>query len=126
MGSYDINTAGSLYVLDSTDNQPYPFGKACERASEAEVRELSRFQLYCVRANKQYYDFDEWKSMTGITKGTIKRRLQNGWEMLDAVNTPGTGWRASPGSSKSRTTGRPAQLWECGTKALTIAQWSEE
>jgi len=113
-------------VLDQTDERPYSFGKACEACDEQTVRELSRFRMYCVRANNQYMDFDQWKELTGISEGTIKRRLQNGWDMLDAVNTPGSGWRADPASNKTRTLGRPAQQWECGGRSFTIAQWSQE
>lgn len=127
MASYDINYAGILWLADNeVAERTYSFTKACELFGEDAVRPLTRFSLYCIKARDKYVSLEQWKSESGVAPGTIRRRIQNGWPMLDAVNTPGTAWRAQPTEGKAATCGRPAQIWECGSRMLTIAQWSQE
>ena len=126
MATYELDKAGMLIMWDDATETSYSFSAAVEKFGEADVRELKAVRMYCIRARGQYWDFARWREVTGISQATITRRIQNGWGVLDAVNTPGSSWRANPESKTVRTCGRPAQLWQCGERTLSIAQWSQE
>lgn len=120
---YDISKAGTLRLL--LNGNLVSYANAVEQLGGEEY--ANDLEFGAVRADGKFYRMDQWREKTGIYEHTIRRRLKNGWSMLDAVNTPGSGWRCSPSDeTRARTQGRPAKLFQCGDKALTLAQWASD
>jgi len=112
---------GVLYVVGS-DGQPLYYPRAVELLDE---KQASLLDFYCIKVGSLFFTTDQWYDRTGITKKTIRHRLQNGWPMIEAVNTPGNSYRLAPGEDKGMGTGRPAQLYELNSERRTLREWAE-
>ena len=108
------------------DDDARPFTQCVDELGDTVARSLKPF---CVKYKGDFVSMNTWYDEKGVSESVIVKRLHAGWTMIEAVNTPGNTWRHPKSETeKSSVTrsGRPAALYECDGRALTIRQWAEE